>query len=308
MNRRQFLHGLSATIAATWIARHAPLAASQTRPTEILRRKILSTGELLPAVGLGTWQAFMPKDPNAPTQLAPLEEVLKTFFDLGGRVVDTAPAYGHAEAGVGTLAAKLGITNELFFATKVSAGGREAAVDQMNASLKKLHRQSIDLRQVHNLADATNNLELLREWKKDGKIKYIGVTHISPGKMGELESCVTAGGIDFVQLPYSIAMRGAEKSLIPACADNGAAIVVMRPFDGGNLFGKTRGKPLPDSVSAYATSWGDAFLKWILANEAITAVLPATGKIDHLKDNMNAGFGRLPYAKERDELVRLLEL
>jgi aryl-alcohol dehydrogenase-like predicted oxidoreductase len=125
--------------------------------------------------------------------------------------------------------------------------------------------------------------------------------------MDDLESFVKQG-VDFVQLPYSIAMRDADRSLIPACSDHGVAILVMRPFDGGNLFGKTKGKPLPDTVRAYASSWSEAFLKWILANEAITAVLPATGKLDHLKDNMNAGFGRLPDAKERDELARLLDL
>jgi len=161
------------------------------------------------------------------------------------------------------------------------------------------------LMQIHNRADAKNNLALLREWKKQGKFQYIGVTHISPGKMDELAAYVK-DGIDFVQLPYSIAMPNAEKSLIPACVEHNVAILVMRPFDGGNLFGKTKGKPLPDSVKAYAASWSDAYLKWILANEAITAVLPATSKVDHLRDNMNAGFGRLPEAKEREELVKML--
>jgi aryl-alcohol dehydrogenase-like predicted oxidoreductase len=307
MNRRQFLQCASATVVAALAMRISPLAASQTKPPEILKRKIPSTGEMIPAVGLGTWKAFMPKDPNDAAALAPLEEVLKTFYDLGGRVVDTAPAYGTAEEVTGKLAEKLGITNDLFIATKVAAGGRDAVVAQMSASAKKLHRERIDLMQIHNLVDAKNTLALLREWKKAGKIKYIGVTHISPGKMDDLASYVNEG-VDFVQLPYSIAMRDAEKSLIPACVEHNTAILVMRPFDAGNLFGKTKGKPLPDSVRAYASSWSEAFLKWILANEAVTAVLPATDKLDHLRDNMNAGLGRLPDAKEREELVKLLDV
>jgi aryl-alcohol dehydrogenase-like predicted oxidoreductase len=306
MNRRQFLSATSATLAATFLARYSPLAASQTNPSEILKRAIPSTGEQLPVVGLGTWQAFMPTDPTDANALTPLEEVLKTFFDLGGRVVDTAPAYGHAEQVVGALAKKFGITNDLFIATKVSAGGNDQATQQMNNSLAKLNRQRIDLMQIHNLADATNNLALLRDWKQQGKFKYIGITHIAPPRMDALEQLIRAGGIDFVQLPYSIAERRAEKSLIPACVEHKTAILVMRPFDGGNLFKDTKGKPLPDSVKAYASSWGEAYLKWILANEAITAVLPATSKVNHLKDNMNAGSARLPDANERDELVRLL--
>ena len=188
MNRREFLRGTSATFLAALLAHSAsPLAASQTKSAEILKRKVPSTGDLIPAVGLGTWQAFMPTDPTDATALAPLAEVLRTFFDLGGRVVDTAPAYGHAEQVVGEMANKLGITNDLFIATKVSAGGRDMAINQMNASLKKLRRDKIELMQIHNLADAKSNLDLLREWKQAGKFKYIGITHIAPPKMDDLE-------------------------------------------------------------------------------------------------------------------------
>jgi aryl-alcohol dehydrogenase-like predicted oxidoreductase len=305
MNRRQFLKVASTAVALT-LLNQPPLAASQTQPTTILKRPIPSTGEQIPAVGLGTWQSFMPSDPNEAKELAPLEEVLQSFFDLGGRVVDTAPAYGHAEQVIGSLAKKLGITTDLFIATKVSAGGRDAAVDQMNNSFAKLGRDRIELMQVHNLADAKNNLALLRDWKQQGKFRYIGITHISPNRMDALEALVKAGGIDFVQLPYSIAERRAEQSLIPTCVDHKTAILVMRPFDGGNLFGKTKGQPIPDSIKPFASSWGEAYLKWILANEAITAVLPATSKVHHLRDNMNAGFGRLPDVKERDTWATVL--
>jgi aryl-alcohol dehydrogenase-like predicted oxidoreductase len=248
----------------------------------------------------------MPDDPTDATALAPLQDVLQTFYDLGGRIVDTAPAYGHAEQIVGSLAKKLGMSDELFFATKVSAAGRDAATGQMTRSLANLRRDRIDLMQVHNLADAKDNLALLRDWKQQGKFRYIGITHISPNRMDDLQSLVKAGGIDFVQLPYSLALRKAEQSLIPACVDHQTAILVMRPFNGGNLFGRTKGKPLPDSVKAYANSWSEAYLKWILANEAITAVLPATSKLDHLRDNMNAGVGRLPDATERAALIEML--
>lgn len=273
----------------------------------MLTRKVPSTGELIPAIGMGTWRTFMLRDMDDAEQLRPLEAVLKMFFDAGGRVVDTSPMYGSAEDVTGLLAEKLGINDELFIATKVWTNGVEAGVKQMEASLSKLRRKSIELMQVHNLVDWQNQLATLREWKARKRFKYIGVTHYAPGQFDEVEKIVRNEKIDFVQLPYAVSLRAAENRLIPAARDAGVAILVMQPFASGNLFGKVAKQPLPDSIKPFASSWAQAFLKWILANESITAVLPATGNPNHMKDNLEAGFGRLPDEAERRMLIKLID-
>ena len=273
----------------------------------MLTRRIPSTGEAIPAVGLGTWRAFM-IDPDNQPKLRQLEEVTRIFFDSGGRLIDTAPAYGNAEEVVGRISTNLGIGKELFIATKVSTPGDEHAVQQMDSSFAKLRRERIDLMQIHNLADWQKTLPMVRNGKQQGRFRYIGVTHMSPQRFEDLERIVRDENVDFIQLPYSVGAREVETRLIPAARDSGVAILVMRPFDGGNLFERTRDKPVPDSVKPWADSWAAAFLKWILANEAITAVLPATSKPAHLRENVQSGFGRLPDADERAGFVKLLEL
>jgi diketogulonate reductase-like aldo/keto reductase len=203
--------------------------AASTQPG-VLRRRIPSSGQEVPAVGMGTWQTFTGRDLDRPDQLEPLAEVLRIFHAAGGRVVDSSPMYGSAEDVAGLLSERLGINADLFMATKVWTSGKEAGVKQMEASLAKLRRKSIELMQVHNLVDWQQHLETLREWKQAGRIEYIGITHHAPGKFEEMENIIAKEKIDFVQLPYSVAMRSAELRLIPAAKENGVAILVMQPL------------------------------------------------------------------------------
>ena len=271
----------------------------------MLARTIPRTDEAIPAVGMGTWQTFdvAPTDERA---LAPLAEVLQIFTGGGGRVIDSSPMYGRAEEVTGVLSERLKINDELWLATKVWTGGEEAGVAQMKRSLDRLKREKLELMQIHNLTDWQTQLKTLRAWKERGTFRYIGITHYAPGRFDDMERILRAEKLDFVQLPYSIAVRAAEQRLLPAARDTGTAVLVMRPFEGGNLFTSTRGKPLPDFVSPWASSWAQAFLKFILAHEAITCVIPATSKPQHMRDNIQAGYGRLPNEEERKRLVELL--
>jgi aryl-alcohol dehydrogenase-like predicted oxidoreductase len=302
MNRRDFLFVTAGACASLALARLARSARAQTTGEPMLTRKIPSSGEAIPAVGMGTWQTFDPK-PVTDEALEPLEEVLRVFYETGGRVIDTSPMYGHAEEVTGTLADRLKISDKLFLATKVWTQGKDKGVEQMEQSLWRLKRDKLDLMQVHNLVDWQTQLATLRQWKSQGRFRYIGVTHYDVKRFDELEKILRNEKVDFIQLPYSLAMREVEKRLLPAAREAGTAVLVMRPLEGGNLFARTRGQPLPDFVKPWASSWAEAFLKFILANEAVTCVLPATSKVEHLRDNMRAGFGRLPDTDERTKLI-----
>jgi aryl-alcohol dehydrogenase-like predicted oxidoreductase len=271
----------------------------------VLQRKIPSSGEQIPAVGLGTSQVF---DIGGGSERDAAKEVLRLFVENGGKLVDSSPMYGAAETVVGDLAAELGIQRKLFTATKVWTRGRDEGIRQMEDSMRKLRTPRIDLMQVHNLLDLDTHLATLREWKKAGKIRYLGITHSRDSAHGELERIVNAGGIDFVQLNYSMTERGAEQRLLPAAAAKGTAVIVNRPFARANLFGRVRGKPLPDWAKEFdCASWAQFFLKYILAHPAVTVVIPATRDPKHLVDNMAAGRGRLPDEATRKRMVAHLE-
>jgi diketogulonate reductase-like aldo/keto reductase len=282
--------------------------AQPTRPAEprqVLMRKIPRSGEQIPAVGMGTWQTF-DVDPADEKKLAPLAEVLQIFFDAGGRVIDSSPMYGRAEEVTGLLSDRLKVNDKLWLATKVWTGGEEAGIAQMKRSLDRMKRGKLELMQIHNLTDWRVQLKTLRAWKERGALRYIGITHYAPGRFDEMERILRDEKLDFVQLPYSIAMRKSEERLLPVARDTGTAVLVMRPFEGGNLFASTRDKPLPDVVTPWAASWGGAFLKFILAHDAVTCVIPATSKPQHMRDNIEAGYGRLPSEEERTRLVESL--
>jgi diketogulonate reductase-like aldo/keto reductase len=258
---------------------------------------------------MGTWQTFDPPSIDEPS-LKPLEEVTRLLFEAGGRVIDSSPMYGKAEQVTGIVSQRLGINDKLFLATKVWTRGEEASIRQMESSMQKLGRGApgakLDLVQVHNLLDWQTHLNTLRAWKGQGRLRYIGVTHYSRSAFGDLERIIRNEKIDFVQLPYSVLNRAAEEKLLPAAAENGVAVLVMRPFEEGELFSRVKGKALPESVKGYADNWACAFLKWIIAHPAVTCAIPATSKPQHLRDNVSAGFGRLPDKSEREELVRFL--
>jgi aryl-alcohol dehydrogenase-like predicted oxidoreductase len=269
----------------------------------MLARPIPRTGETLPAIGLGTWQTF--DVPDRESERAPLRQVLEAFFAGGGRVIDSSPMYGRAEQVVGELLSEpASAPRSPFLATKVWTTGKTRGEEQMRASMRLLGAERLDLLQVHNLDDWRTHLETLRAWKKEGLVRYIGVTHYQLGALTELERIVTVEGVDFVQLPYSIATRDAEARLLPAAAHHGVAVLVMRPFEEGALFGRVRGKPLPPWAADFdCASWAQFFLKFILGHPAVTCPIPATANPAHLADNLRAGHGLLPDPGTRKKMI-----
>ena len=274
-------------------------------PEEMAARKIPRTGEKLPVIGLGTWRTFDVS--QAEEERAPLLEVLRRFLDAGGRVIDTSPMYGRAEEVVGALLAKLSPGPSApapFLATKVWTGGRIAGEAQVRESMRRLRAQRLDLMQVHNLLDWEEHLPAMREGKAAGRFRYIGVTHYAPSAFPELERILRGEKLDFVQLPYSAAAREAEGRLLPAAAETGTAVLVMRPFEEGELFRMVKGRALPAWAKELgAASWAQVFLKFILSHPAVTAVIPATAKPEHVSENVRAGFGPMPDAALRKRMA-----
>ncbi len=276
----------------------------------LLKRKIPSSGHMIPAIGLGTSGPFEVGTDAAAR--APLREVLQAFFDGGASLIDTSPMYSTAEAVLGGL-----LTPEqqskAFMATKVwtpgSGGhGEQKGIEQMQRSMTLLKRKTIDLMQVHNLVDLDAHLKTLRRWKEEGRIKYIGITHYTTSSYPDLMSIMGREKLDFVQFNYSAATREAEKKLLPLCADKGVAVIINRAFEDGNLFARVKGKPVPEWAAEFdAKSWAQIFLKFVLAHPAVTCVIPATGKVRNLVDNLGAAVGRLPNEKQRAQIVTALD-
>jgi len=315
-SRRNFVAALGAAAAGAWslsLARAAaptkpaaPKAPPAARPAAraMSTRRIPRTDEAIPVIGLGTWERFDVALDDATEKR--LGGVLKAFDDAGGRLVDTSPMYGRAEEVVGTLAAGAGLGDRLFMATKVWTTGRDEGIRQMETSEKRLRRKRLDLMQVHNMVDAATHLETLAAWKKEGRVRYIGITHHVPSAFDDLEKWMREAKPDFVQLCYSIGRREAETRLLPLAADQGIAVIVNRPFDKGAHFKAVEGKPLPAwAAEAGCSTWAQVFLKFILANPAVTCVIPATGNPDHLAENVGAGFGPPLSEEHRSRLLAL---
>ncbi len=265
-------------------------------------RPIPRSGEPLPVIGLGTWQTFDVGAADA--ERAPLAEVVRLFLRGGGRVVDSSPMYGRAESVAGDLVAATNHSPPPFLATKVWTTGKAAGEAQMRESMRRLRTGRIDLMQVHNLLDWETHLPVLRAWKEQGKIRYLGVTHYASSSFPLLEKLITTEKLDFVQLPYSIASREAERRLLPAAAGAGVAVLVMRPFEEGALFSAVRGKPLPGwAEEAGAASWAQFFLRYVVSHPAVTAALPATRRPEHMKDNLAAGAGTFPDDRMRRRMA-----
>jgi len=256
----------------------------------IATRPIPRTGERIPVVGLGTWRTFDVGSSDA--DRAPLLEVLRRFLSGGGRVIDSSPMYGEAERVVGDLLARLPDSPRPFLATKVWTRGRAQGEAEMAESMRRLRVERLDLMQVHNLLDWREHLTTMRAWKAAGRIRYVGITHYAASAFAELESILRTERVDFVQLPYSAARREAEARLLPAAAETGTAVLVMRPFEEGELFRMVKGRPLPSWAGELgAASWSEVFLRFILSHPAVTAVIPATSKVAHLEENLRAGRG-----------------
>ena len=257
------------------------------------KRKIPSTGEMLPVIGCGTWQTF---DIGAtPGERAPRAEVLKALFEAGGSVVDSSPMYGRAEGVVGDLLAESGERTKAFIATKVWTSGKEQGIAQMQQSMKLLRANPLDLMQIHNLLDWQAHLPTLRTWKKDGRLRYIGVTHYTESAHDSLLAVVQRETVDFLQINYALDDRGAERRLLPAARDRGVAVIVNMPFGGGGLLRKLASRKLPDWAGEIGcSSWAQLLLKFVLANPAVTCVIPGTSRPEHMRDNAQAGSGPLP--------------
>ncbi|MGH8284132.1 MAG: aldo/keto reductase [Steroidobacteraceae bacterium] len=298
MDRRDVLAGgIGLAFAATVAGRASAAAPGDS----MITRKIPSTGEAVPVVGLGTSGPF--EVGTAPAERAPIAQVLEAFFEGGGRLIDTSPMYSTAETVLGDLLSPA-MHERTFMATKVWTRGERAGVEQMTRSGELTKRKRLDLIQVHNLLDLETHLRTLRRWKDEGSVRYIGITHYTVGAHADLARVIEREKLDFVQLNYSAATRDAEARLLPLARDKGVAVIVNRPFEDGRLFEGTRGKPVPAWASDFdSASWAQLFLKYVIAHPAVTCVIPATGKVKNVRDNLEAGRGRLPDAKQRAQIM-----
>jgi aryl-alcohol dehydrogenase-like predicted oxidoreductase len=298
--RRQFLaSSIAGSVCLTQLAHAADSG-------KFLRRPIPSSGELVPAIGMGTSGSFQ-VPANGPEYQA-LAEVLERFFAGGATLIDTAPTYGNAEDNLGPLLAAGGHRKKAFIATKLSGvSGRDEGMAQFASTLKRLQTDKVELLQVHNLRDWKTQIEVARELQKQGKVKYVGVTHYTDSAHDEIAEVVKATKPDFLQINHSVTNRGIEDRVLPMAKELGVAVLTNRNFNDGALFSKVQGKPLPGWASeAGVTSWAQMFLKYSLSHEAVTAVIPATGKPERQSDNLKAGTGPLLTARQQKELVALV--
>lgn len=300
---------LKALLAAACAWGGAPLAAAlapapgpATR-AGIHTRPIPRSGEAIPIVGLGTSGAF---ETGPGDDLEPLREVLRAYFEQGGRLIDTAPSYGNAETVIGRLTAELGLRDRTFVASKVDRRGEREGSARLEESERRLGGRPLDLLQVHNLIDVETQLATLRRWKEEGRVHYIGITHYRVAAFDELARLMRAHDLDFVQFNYSVVSPEAERRLLPLAQDRGQAVLINRAFEDGDWFRRVRSHPLPDWAREFdCASWAQFALKYALAQPAVTCVIPATGKVKHLLDNMGAGRGRLPDADQRRRMREL---
>ena len=265
-------------------------------------RSIPSTGEAMPVIGLGTWQAFdIGSDAAA---MAERRAVLDVFFEHGGRMIDSSPMYGSAETVVGNLLAAMKAHDRAFVATKVWTTGDLQGRSQMQDSARKLGVATMDLMQVHNLVDWRVHLRTLREWKEQGLVRYIGITHYTVPALDDLERIIRDETIDFVQLVYSIGTRVAEKRLLPLAAERGVAVIANKPLGSGSYTARARGKPLPPWCKEFGiTTWAQLMLKYVVSHPAVTCAIPATGNAEHMRDNALAGHGAMPDASQRARMA-----
>ena len=302
-SRRELLKvGLGA--GASIFLPSARLLLAQTTP--LIQKKIPSTGESLPVIGIGTARRY--ESITTEAERAPLREVLRQFKALGGKVIDTAPSYGTAETVVGDLVAELGIRESLFLATKLGTHGRDAGIAELEQSFRRLHTSKIDLIAVHNLQDTQTQLRTLRQWKQEGRIRYIGITTSFERQHAAFEQTMKAETLDFIQVDYALDNRKADQRILPLAADRGIGAMINLPFGRGRLFTTVQGKSLPPWAADFdCTSWAQFFLKYIVSHPAVTCALPGTAKVEYLVDNLGAARGRLPNTEMRARMERLID-
>jgi diketogulonate reductase-like aldo/keto reductase len=306
--RRRFLATLGAAAAPTWpgvVAAQsggAPIAAPSGAP---ISRAIPSTGERLPAIGLGTWLTFnvIP----GPAAEAPLAQVLRTFFERGGAMVDSSPMYGFSEGVIGDLLKSTG-RERLFSATKIWTVGKAIGRWQLERSRGLWGVPKFDLVHIHNMLDWRAHVETLKEMKAAGGVRYIGITTSHGTGHDEMERALTRERFDFAQFTYNLSDRRVEERLLPLAAERGIAVVINRPFDGGHLFSVAGKKPLPPWAREFdCENWAQFFLKFVVSHPSVTCAIPATSKVEHLRENIGALYGRLPDATLRSRMAKHIE-
>jgi diketogulonate reductase-like aldo/keto reductase len=264
-----------------------------TEKSPIIQRKIPSSGELLPAVGMGSYQTFNVSENNGIK--ANLKAVLEAFFSAGGRLIDSSPMYGLSEQVIGELLAQIEPEPDVFAASKVWTYGKEAGENSIMHSEKLMGSSPMDLMQVHNLRDWQVHLETLNLMKANGQLRYTGITTSRISQYGEFAAVMENHALDFIQVNYNIKVRDAEKKLLPMALDKGIGVIVNMPFEKGRLFKLANKQALPEWAAEFdCVSWGQFFLKYIISHPAVTCVIPATSKVHHMQDNMQAMTGRLP--------------
>lgn len=302
ITRRDFIAGTASAAAMALM----PFNSRGQSSGALIKRAIPSTGERVPAMGIGSSGTFGVFEAGAaPPDLGALREVFRLFVDADCTVVDTAPLYGDAESILGDLIADFGVRDKLFLATKLTrVTGRDAGLAQFQNSLRRLKTDKVELLQVHDMRDLETQFALAQELKQQGKAKYVGLTHSSSEAQERMADAMQKLKPDFVQINYSPVSRGAEQRIFPLAKDLGIAVMINRTFEDGKLFGQVRGKPLPDwAKEVDADSWAQLFLKFVISEPAVTVVIPATSKPKNQADNLKAGFGRLMNAEQRAALV-----
>lgn len=301
MKRREAIGLLAGTTAA---AITGAQAAAEARPMST--RAVPSTGESIPVIGMGSSNTF---DVGASAaEREPLGAVLRSLVDAGGRVIDTSPMYGRAETVLGDLVDELDLGRRIWIATKVWVRGREAGVQQIAESMRRLRTSRLDLLQIHNLLDWREHVPTIRALQQSGKVRLAGITHYRGDAHADLERVLSAERFDWVQFNYSLAEREAEARLLPYCREHGIGVMVNRPFADGAMFERVRGRPLPPwAAEIGCASWAQFFLRFVLSEPAVTCVIPATAKPRHMQDNVAAGLAPLPDAEQRARMAAYWE-
>jgi aryl-alcohol dehydrogenase-like predicted oxidoreductase len=303
-SRRDFLRAVLAAGAATLLSRSE--ATSQQTP--LLQKKIPSSGEMIPIIGLGTARRY--EEVRTEAEKVPLRDTILAFKEAGLKVIDTSPSYGTAEVVAGEIIDRLKIRDALFLATKVSLReiGREQGILQIEQSFKKLRTHKIDLIAVHNLRDTTVQLRTLREMKQAGRIRYVGITTSFDNQYPEFERTMKNETLDFIQVDYALDNRDAGERIIPLAADRGQAVMINLPFGRGRLFNAVQGKKLPEWASEFdCLSWAQFFLKYIVSHPAVTCAVPGMAKPEYVTDNVAAARGRLPDAAMRHRMEQFID-
>jgi aryl-alcohol dehydrogenase-like predicted oxidoreductase len=304
ISRRHFLKTTAGIGAAMLLPQNLATAQSEL----LLQKKIPSSGEMIPIIGLGTARRY--EEVKTEAEKIPLRETILKFKEVGLKVIDSSPSYGTAEAVVGEIVDGLKIRDSLFLATKVSLReiGREQGIAQIEQSFKKLRTNKIDLIAVHNLRDTQVQLRTLREMKQAGRIRYVGITTSFDNQYGEFERTMKNETLDFIQVDYALDNRDAGERIIPLAADRGIAVMINLPFGHGRLFNAVQGKKLPQWASEFdCASWAQFFLKYIVSHPAITCAVPGMAKAEYVTDNVGAARGRLPDAAMRRHMEQFID-